>query len=251
MTQQHLHNGHTHGEEAQPRIWGIQSPQGTIHIDEGCVASSRDEIDQEVAGLNTQGEGVFHAVPLGIVGMPVARHVDDAAVDGLAVAQKIELEHKRGQGYGGWDTDCTQQRLSDLLRRAVQKGDPVAVANFCAFLHARKERIAPAQSGSAAPAVCNEERETLIAASGLLTGLGYKASAAAILRLVDAADGLKPAPRLYGIDEPGGYPTFDLHELNQQVAMLHASPDCAHHSRALGEQAAALATAAGGANDNA
>ena len=72
------------------------------------------------------------------------RHPDDAAVDALAVLMKAKLAKQRGKGYRGWDTDCTQQRLSDLLRGHVDKGDPVDVANFCAFLLARGEGIAAA-----------------------------------------------------------------------------------------------------------
>ena len=60
-------------------------------------------------------------------------HPDDIAVDALATAMKFKLAKQRSKGYGGWDTDCTQQRLSDLLRGHVDKGDPIDVANFCAF----------------------------------------------------------------------------------------------------------------------
>lgn len=108
-------------------------------------------------------------------------HADDAAVDSLATAQKTELARKRGQGYGGWDTDCTQQRLSDLLRVAVDKGNPVAVANFCAFLNARGERISPP-----APAISLEARQTLTAAAGLLLGHGHHESATTLQRLIGA-----------------------------------------------------------------
>lgn len=71
-------------------------------------------------------------------------HPDDIAVDALATAMKFKLAKQRSKGYGGWDTDCTQQRLSDLLRGHVDKGDPTDVANFCAFLSARGEGIAVA-----------------------------------------------------------------------------------------------------------
>ena len=70
-----------------------------------------------------------------------AAHPDDAAVDALAVLMKAKLAKQRAKGCGGWDTDCTQERLSDLLRTHVNKGDPVDVANFCAFLAARGEMI--------------------------------------------------------------------------------------------------------------
>lgn len=73
------------------------------------------------------------------------QHQDDAAVDALAAAMKVKLAKQRAKGYGGWDTpEFTQQRLSDMLREHVDKGDPVDVANFCAFLAARGEGIAQA-----------------------------------------------------------------------------------------------------------
>lgn len=73
-------------------------------------------------------------------------HPDDAAVDALAALMKAKLAKQRAKGYGGWNdkTLCPQQRLSDMLRAHVDKGDPVDVANFCAMLTARGEGIAPA-----------------------------------------------------------------------------------------------------------
>ena len=77
------------------------------------------------------------------------KHPDDAAVDALAALMKAKLAKQRAKGYGGWDSDhCSQEKLSILLRGHVDKGDPVDVANFCAFLSARGEGIAP----QAAPA---------------------------------------------------------------------------------------------------
>ncbi len=81
-----------------------------------------------------------------------AQHPDDAAVDALASLMKAKLAKQRDKGYGGWDTDCTRERLSELLRGHVDKGDPVDVANFCAFLSARGESISP-QAAPAAVAV--------------------------------------------------------------------------------------------------
>lgn len=75
--------------------------------------------------------------------MQNTQHPDDAAVDALATAMKAKLAKQRAKGYGGWDdkVQCSQQFLSALLRRHVDKGDPVDVANFCAFLLARGEGI--------------------------------------------------------------------------------------------------------------
>lgn len=71
------------------------------------------------------------------------QHSDDVAVDRLAVAMKAKLAKQRDKGYGGWDdSEYTREWLSQLLREHVDKGDPVDVANFCAFLSARGEGIA-------------------------------------------------------------------------------------------------------------
>ena len=86
----------------------------------------------------------------------LAQHPDDVAVDALTALMKSKLAKQRDKGYGGWDdTECSQQHLSNLLRGHVEKGDPVDVANFCAFLSARGEGIAP-QAAPAAVAVPDE-----------------------------------------------------------------------------------------------
>jgi len=85
-----------------------------------------------------------------------AQRQDEAAVDELAERMKAKLEQQREKGYSGWNNkrQCTQQHLSNLLREHVGKGDPVDVANFCAFLQARGEGIAAApQSGLAAKVI--------------------------------------------------------------------------------------------------
>lgn len=78
---------------------------------------------------------------------PVDQHSDDAAVDAFAAAMKAKLAEARTKGRGGWQdkADCPQQRLSDMLRAHVDKGDPRDVANFCMFLHQRGEAILPAE----------------------------------------------------------------------------------------------------------
>lgn len=71
-----------------------------------------------------------------VVGEP---HPDDLAVDRFAAAMKAKLTEKREQGYGGWDDpeDCTIGWLSELLRKHVDKGDPVDVGNFAMMIHQR------------------------------------------------------------------------------------------------------------------
>lgn len=66
--------------------------------------------------------------------------VDNAAVDKLAEAMKAKLAKKRAQGYGGWE-GCDPVHLSTLLVEHIVKGDPVDVANFCAFLFANGDVV--------------------------------------------------------------------------------------------------------------
>lgn len=72
------------------------------------------------------------------------RHIDDIAVDRLAVAMRKKLAEKRAQGFGGWNAaGTTAKELSDLLLKLVDKGDPVDVANICAFMSYRGQKILP------------------------------------------------------------------------------------------------------------
>ena len=66
--------------------------------------------------------------------------IDNEAVDKLAQAMKSKLAKKREQGYHGWET-CKHGDLVQLLINHVDKGDPIDVANFCAFLFARGEQL--------------------------------------------------------------------------------------------------------------
>jgi len=95
--------------------------------------------------------------------------VDNAAVEVLSMNMKAKLAGQRAKGYRGWKYDCTQQRLSDLLRDCVKKGDPVDVANFCAFLLSRGETIAP----PAAPPASQRDELLQVALDfiGTLTGM--------------------------------------------------------------------------------
>jgi len=72
-----------------------------------------------------------------------AAHPDDAAVDRFAIAMKAKLASARAMGRSGWDdpTQCTDQHLSDLLRRAMHKGNTVDVANYAMMLHQRGSKV--------------------------------------------------------------------------------------------------------------
>lgn len=74
---------------------------------------------------------------------PTQEDIDNEAVDKLAQAMKNKLAKKREQGYHGWET-CKHGDLVQLLINHVDKGDPIDVANFCAFLFARGEQLTEA-----------------------------------------------------------------------------------------------------------
>ena len=77
-------------------------------------------------------------------------YADDNAVSLLSMAMTTKLRKMRAKGRAGWDSEsCTQQHLSNLLRAAVEKGDTVDVANYCAFLLARDESILPRRTAEA------------------------------------------------------------------------------------------------------
>lgn len=124
--------------------------------------------------------------PLAPAGAPTTQaapaHPDDAAVDALAAAMRAKLTKQRAKGYSGWDTtEFTQQRLSDMLREHVDKGDPVDVANFCAFLAARGEGIA--QAAPAAVAVPSKAVAYLDIGSGGYLDIGTDLDDEELLKL--------------------------------------------------------------------
>lgn len=81
-------------------------------------------------------------------------HSDDDAVDHFAQVMKGKLAKKRGEGLGGWNdkTQCSAERLSQMLRCHIEKGDPVDVANLAMMLYERGERITSAGGEASAHA---------------------------------------------------------------------------------------------------
>lgn len=125
------------------------TPAAPAPSDEAIIAWAMEQQTDAIKALRASGfvrvaRAVLARWAAGVPSEPMClpQHADDIAVEHLASLMKFKLRKQRIKGYGGWDTDCTQQRLSDLLRKHVEKGDPVDVANFCAFLAARGEGIA-------------------------------------------------------------------------------------------------------------
>ena len=71
-----------------------------------------------------------------------SRQPDDLAVDDLASRMKARLAEARRHGLNGWQNRAwTPTQITKALREAAAQGNPVDVANYCAFLYARGEHI--------------------------------------------------------------------------------------------------------------
>lgn len=70
-------------------------------------------------------------------------HSDDIALAHFCEKMSDKLKLSRESGRGGWDNPkhITNAELSDLLRRLVDKGDPVDVANVAMMISMRGESI--------------------------------------------------------------------------------------------------------------
>jgi hypothetical protein len=130
------------------------------HLAGQALRVMRDEIarlnelaDRFSAAINEMTGPTF-------MGEPVLPHPDNTAVDAFAVAMKAKLAEARAKGRGGWQDkdDFPQQRLSDMLRAHLAKGDPRDVANFCMFLHQRGEAILPADPVAQSEAVAWQQK---------------------------------------------------------------------------------------------
>lgn len=59
----------------------------------------------------------------------------DKLVNAFAKEMKKKLKRKALEGYYGWDSpDWTPEQVMESLRAHLDKGDPVDIANFAAFL---------------------------------------------------------------------------------------------------------------------
>lgn len=67
---------------------------------------------------------------------------DQNAVEIFSKLMLHKLAKKSAEGRSGWQ-ECSQERLTRMLREHVEKGDPVDVANFCMMLCANGMSIGP------------------------------------------------------------------------------------------------------------
>lgn len=164
-------------QEAEPAAWMDPATSDVIN-------SARKRAWLEDFGIGCKTKAETYTVPL--YAHPPrpqadagAVHPDEIAVDQFAAALKEKLAAARAKGRGGWETaECTQERLSNMLREHVEKGDPRDVANFCMFLWARGEAIAAA----VAPAEDDDEEVWRRLA---LQFDGHRMRAIGLLKLID------------------------------------------------------------------
>ena len=106
----------------------VKSPMVTL---ENIVVQVLDDTEVDPADLMTALE------------VAINKQMDQRAIINMAKKCGKKLEIQRQKGYKSWyDKDlCTAGELSQALREAVKKGDPVDVANYCAMLLERGEQI--------------------------------------------------------------------------------------------------------------
>jgi len=66
-------------------------------------------------------------------------HSDDVAVDAFAEAMKAKLAVSRAKGRGGWEA-CPEDRLLDMLRHHIGKGDMRDVGCIAMMIHLNRGR---------------------------------------------------------------------------------------------------------------
>lgn len=132
-------------EQEAARAWSLYTREQVIEM----ATNVRDcAWPDEVKEYMVLIEPMLRAFAATLPQKAQTQHPDDAAVDRFAAALKVKLSEARAKGRGGWSDDepGMQQRLSDMLRAHVEKGDPRDVGNFAMFLHQRGESILPAQN---------------------------------------------------------------------------------------------------------
>ena len=97
------------------------------------------------------------------------RDRDHTAVARLCFDQREKLAITRQRRGGWWTPGCTVEQLSQMLHAVVAKGDPVDVANYCAFIRAKGGKIAPISTATAGGITA---REVVTDESGVSVGAG-------------------------------------------------------------------------------
>ncbi|WP_395451153.1 hypothetical protein ACHMW7_16000 [Aminobacter sp. UC22_36] len=107
------------------------------------VSQKEAETPCPVCGNEERGQGGYLSCECpSPVSQKEAAHPDDLAVDRFAAVMKAKLAKKREEGRGGWEGPaCNAEILSIMLRKHVEKGDPVDVANLAMMLQQRGEGI--------------------------------------------------------------------------------------------------------------
>jgi len=145
---------------------GLDARRADIELVSHELGLAENTIDRLVGDLAKEANGPT------FMGEPVLPH--DDAVDRFAASMKQKLAAARAKGRGGWNNNepGMHQRLSDMLRAHVEKGDPLDVANFCMFLHQRGEAITASRAPTTANAPRTSMQFTLGQAETLLSFFG-------------------------------------------------------------------------------
>lgn len=103
---------------------------------------------EQVRRLTRAGQIPYHLIGAGTIryNLPdilkstrVNRHSDDEAIDRFADAMREKMRISREEyGREGWEV-MSRERLSALMVGAVEKGDPVDVANYAMMVWERSQ----------------------------------------------------------------------------------------------------------------
>lgn len=114
----------------EPRVCLVSA--STYELKQYSKVAVVTHYDKEGKSFVTADGNIFYYAEI----IPSAECLDELAVDNFALNMKQRLKEKRKEGRGGWH-NCSKEELTDLLTRSLEKGNPVDIANFCAFLSMR------------------------------------------------------------------------------------------------------------------
>lgn len=118
-------------------------------IDAATLADQIGISDGQVRRLTRNGQIPYHRIGTGVIryhlpdvmaATRISTHSDDDAVRAFAEAMRDKMRISREEyGRTGWET-CSVEYLRDLLVLAVEKGDPVDVANYAMMIWGRSRK---------------------------------------------------------------------------------------------------------------
>jgi len=121
----------------------LETELAALKVERDELRAAAASLSADVSALGGELEALKAAQPQGAITYPKRERLPDderKALDAMVSAMSEKLYSKYLEGYCGFE-GASEDHINRLLHEHLPKGDPVDVANFCAFLLHNGQRV--------------------------------------------------------------------------------------------------------------